>query len=86
MDDTPIFGRRPKPDAETSAAVLERASLKIERLREALKPLAGISLWSDAYPACTVDHICDYNLSRYFTVDEVKAARRARDDEQRERT
>lgn len=46
-----------------------------KRLREVLQPLASIALWSDAYPDCKIDHICDYNLSRYFTVDEVKAAR-----------
>lgn len=58
-------------------ADLKRAESKIKRLRDALKPLAGIALWSDAYADCKGDHITDYNLSRYFKVEEIKVARAA---------
>lgn len=53
------------------------AAEQIERLKAALKPLAGIALRSDAYPDCKVDHICDYNLSKYFSVEDIMAARKA---------
>lgn len=54
---------------------------EVERLRAALKPLAAIALWSDAYPDCKRDHVADYNLGRHFTVEQIKAARKAIADE-----
>lgn len=48
-----------------------------ERPRIALKPLADIKLWSDAYQDCKRDHIMNQELDRYFTVEQIKAARKA---------
>lgn len=62
---------------------IDRLSEDNARLREALKPLAAIKLWSDEYPDCRIDHVMGDDLSRYyFTVDQVKAARKALGDEQ----
>lgn len=57
---------------------------EIERLRSALKPLAAIPLWSDSYPDCDSDFIEVDNLHLHFTVEQIKAARAARANEQGE--
>lgn len=56
-------------------------SQEIERLREALKPLAGIDLWRDTYPDAKFNSMPSH-MDGYLTVDDVLKARAALGNEQ----
>jgi hypothetical protein len=61
---------------DDAMADLVKAEAEIERLREALKPLAALKLWRDKYPDAIQDLLLDGYLTPYFTVEDVCEARR----------